>query len=260
MDATAGLPVVELWRYPVKSMLGERLEHAVIGPAGIVGDRRWALFDRDTGLTLTARRVPELLVAQARLISGGDRVHDGDAVEIELPDGTVTADDAVLSRWLGRDVELRDATAHDTTGTYEIALDDDGAPTEHHDWVRWDGPTWSFHDSTRTQVSLVSTATVGAWDRRRFRANVILAADTPMIEDGWIGERLAAGTSVLEVTKPIDRCVMVTRPQRDGIERDLEVLTTINRERAGNLAIGALVSTPGEITTGDLVAPLPTAG
>lgn len=246
-----GLSVVELWRFPVKSMLGERLTAAEIGPAGIVGDRRWALFDRDTGLTLTARRVPELLFARARLLD------DGDAVEIELPDGTVTADDAVLSTWLGRDVELRDAVTGGAAGTYEIALDDDGAPTEHQDWVRWDGPTWSFHDSTRTQVSLVSTATIGDWDRRRFRANVILDAETPRVEDRWVGDQLAAGTAVLDVTKPIDRCVMVTRPQRDGVERDLDVLRTIARERSGNLAIGSLVVEPGAIAVGDVVRPRP---
>lgn len=244
----ASLPVVELWRYPVKSMLGEQLDVAEIGTAGIVGDRRWALFDRATGLTLTARRVPELLLAQARLA--------GEEVEIELPDGTVTTEDAALSAWLGRDVELRDATVTGGEATYEIALDDDGAPVEHHEWVRWNGPSWSFHDSTRTQVSLVSTATIGAWDRRRFRANVLLDADTPLAEDAWVGGRVRAGDATLNVTKPIDRCVMVTRPQRGGVERDLDVLRTIARERAGNLAVGALVDSTGALRVGDRIGPL----
>jgi uncharacterized protein YcbX len=243
----ASLPVTELWRYPVKSMSGERLARVAIGASGIDGDRRWALLDRDTGLTLTARRVPELLEAQARVVADG--------VEIELPDGTVTADDAVLSAWLGRAVELRDATTG-AEGTYEIALDDDGAPVEHHDWVRWTGPSWSFHDSTKAQVSLLSTATIGGWDRRRFRANVVLEADTASIEDGWVGRRVEAGQAILRVTKPIDRCVMVTRPQRGGIERDLEVLRTIARERSGNLAVGALVERAGVLGVGDRVQPL----
>lgn len=248
----ASLPVVELWRYPVKSMLGERLDQVEVGPAGLDGDRRWALFDRGTGLTLTARRVPELLLAQARVGGAG--------LEIELPNGTLTADDAVLSAWLDRDVELRDISATGGEATYEIALDDDGAPVDHHDWVRWTGPSWSFHDSPRAQVSLVSTATLGGWDRRRFRANVILAADAPRVEEAWVGQQLTLGEAAVTVTKPIDRCVMVTRPQRGGIERDLEVLRTITRDRGGSLAIGALVDHPGRLAVGDEVRPRPPAG
>ena len=63
--------VLELWRYPVKSLQGERLEVATVTTAGIEGDRRFALFDIDTGFGLTARRVPELLFAAARLRDRG---------------------------------------------------------------------------------------------------------------------------------------------------------------------------------------------
>ena len=93
-DPIPSLPIVELWRYPVKSMLGEQLTRAQIGPAGLEGDRRWALFDRATGLTLTARRVPELLLAQARLV--GSEGQTLAAPEIELPDGTITSDHEVV--------------------------------------------------------------------------------------------------------------------------------------------------------------------
>ncbi len=78
--------VVSVWRYPVKSMQGEPLETADVSELGIAGDRQWALVDTSTGLALTARRVPELLFATPRLV-------DADHVEVELPDGTVTADD-----------------------------------------------------------------------------------------------------------------------------------------------------------------------
>ena len=67
--------VSEIWRFPVKSMQGERLERAEIGPVGIEGDRAWALFDVGTGAHLTARREPELLFASARL--AGSSVDDG---------------------------------------------------------------------------------------------------------------------------------------------------------------------------------------
>ena len=100
--------VLELWRYPVKSLQGELLTEAHVGPLGIPRDRGWALFDRDTGLGLTARRAPELLFGAARVRPDGE-------VEVVLPDGTVTADDAVLSAWLGRPVTLR--ASGEVTGT-----------------------------------------------------------------------------------------------------------------------------------------------
>jgi uncharacterized protein YcbX len=233
--------VVELWRYPVKSMQGERLDAAEIGAAGIVGDRQWALRDVATGLTLTARRVPELLFATPHV--------DGDGVQIELPDGTVTADDAVLSRWLGREVTL---CRSGEPGTYEIATDFERE--DESEWLQWQGPSWSFHDSTTTHVSIASTGSIGAWDSRRFRANVIVeAADGA--ENALVGARAGVGTAVVEVVKQIDRCVMTTRPQ-PGIDRDLDVLRTINATRASLLGVGGLVQTPGHVALGDEVAPL----
>ena len=74
-------------------------------------------------------------------------------------------------------------------------------------------------------------------------------------EDGRVGGRIRLGTAELDLTKQIDRCVMTTRPQPGGLERDLSVLKTINAERAGLAAIGALVTQPGRITVGDVVTP-----
>lgn len=231
--------VLQLWRYPVKSLQGEQLSVTDVGERGLVGDRAWGLLDRATGLTLTARRVPELLFAHGMLQRDG-------AALVRLPDGTETADDEELSRWLGRDVALTAATP-DTAGTYEIALD-----AEHEEdspWVQWSGPTGSFHDSTRTQVSILGEGTVGHWPVRRFRANVIVGGSA---EDGFVGRRLRGVDDLtLEVVKQIDRCVVVTRAQSDGIERDLDVLRSINRDRATFLGVGALVRRVGRLAVGD---------
>jgi hypothetical protein len=235
--------VAEIWRYPVKSMGGESLTRTNVGTAGIVGDRQWALVDDATGLALTARRQPELLFAAAALQD------DGDGVLITLPDGSTTADDGDLSAWLGHPVTLTRADAIDH-GTYEIALDFENEATA--EWFQWDGPSWSFHDSTRTQVSIIGAATLGDWDVRRFRPNLLVDGGD---EDTWIGSAITAGTTVLDVVKPIDRCVVTTRPQPGGIDRDLDVLRTVNRERAGNLGVGAMVATSGPIAVGDEVTP-----
>jgi uncharacterized protein len=66
-----------------------------------------------------------------------------------------------------------------------------------------------------------------------------------------VGSRLTMGDATLDVGKRLARCVMTTRAQAGGVERDLEVLRTINRERDGCLAVGALVSRPGTVRVGD---------
>ena len=234
--------VVELWRYPVKSLQGERLTEADVGPLGIAGDRRWALFDRDTGLGLTARRVPELLFGAGRLRPDG-------GVDVVLPDGTVTADDAVLSDWLGRRVQLRAAVDDGVPSTYESPVDEDVPdPAE---WEQWEGAPGPFHDSPRIRLSLVSTGTLGPWDRRRFRANVVLDGAG---EDALLGAEADLGWARLRLGAGIPRCVMTSRPQPGGIARDTSVLKTVHRERDGMLAVRAVVLTAGRVRVGDALA------
>jgi uncharacterized protein YcbX len=240
--------VLELWRYPVKSLQGERLEEAEIGPEGIEGDRQWALFDLDTGYGLTARRVPDLLFASGRLRPDG-------GVEVVLPDGTVTADDTTISAWLGRRVTLRAAGSAPGRPRYESPDDDlaeGGAPAGTARWHDWQGAPGAFHDNADGRVSLVTTGTLGHWDRRRFRSNVVLEGAG---EGGLVGSQVRIGEAVLDVGDPIPRCVMVTRPQPGGIERDTSVLKAIHRERGGDLAVAALVRRPGRVRTGDVLAP-----
>jgi hypothetical protein len=235
------LRVLEIWRFPVKSLLGERLASAELGPEGVVGDRGWALFDVESGFGLTARRVPELLFAAGRLRADG-------TVEVVLPDGTVTAEDAALSAWAGRQVALRPATAVHGARRYESSGD-----VEQEDTDRWDpfaGADGAFHDNADSRVTMVSTGTLGGWDRRRFRANVVLDGAG---EDALVGCRVRVGTAELDVVRRVPRCVMTTRPQAGGIGRDTDVLKTIHRDRGGALAVGALVTRPGVLAVGDAV-------
>jgi uncharacterized protein YcbX len=209
--------VQELWRYPVKSLQGERLESVAVTGDGLEGDRRYAIHELETGSALTARRFPELLFASARLRGDG-------GVDITLPDGSPALDDDALSAWLGRRVSLRAAGA--------------------------------FHDSPRVRVSLVSTTTIGPWDRRRFRSNVLLDGEG---EDALVGSRVALGDAVIDVGMHIERCVMTTRAQPGGIEHDPQVLRTVARERDARLAVGALVAQPGRVSVGDALTPGPAA-
>jgi uncharacterized protein len=233
--------VLELWRYPVKSLQGEQLDSVAVTGDGLEGDRRFAIYDLETGLGLTARRVPELLFASARL-------RDDGGVDITLPDGSLARDGGALSAWLGREVALRSHDA-EVARRYENPVVDLEQETE-RDWARYEGAPGAFHDSSDARVSLVSTASIGEWDRRRFRSNVLLEGHG---EDSLVGSRVTLGGVVLEVGMRIERCVMTTRPQPGGIERDLQVLRTIARERDACLAVGAVVTRPGGVAVGDVL-------
>lgn len=234
--------VLELWRYPVKSMGGQSVPSVAVAELGVDGDRRFGVLDVETGTVLTARRAPQLLFATARVVDNDVRV-SVPGVESELP---VDEADEALSSLLDRRVRI--AAAGEEGGTYEVPLDAEND----ENWVSWTGPGGAWHDSGRSRVSLLSIGSVGDWDLRRFRANIIVSGNG---EDAFVGGRVVVGDVVLDVNKRIDRCVMVTRPQ-PGLERDLDVLRTINRERATCLAVGATVRSGGVISVGDPVTAL----
>ena len=102
--------IKEIWRYPVKSMAGERLENCTIGPIGIPGDRGWALRDEKTKEITNGKRIPLLMRCAARYVAdpvNGDIPH----VQITFPDGTsINSDDvdinARLSDALHKNVTL----------------------------------------------------------------------------------------------------------------------------------------------------------
>ncbi|MGY9075504.1 MAG: MOSC domain-containing protein [Acidimicrobiales bacterium] len=225
--------ISQIWRYPIKSIGGESLSTATVDVTGLTGDRAWGLADPATGMVLTARREPRLLLATCRLVDCHPVTTTAEGVELHT--------NVDYSNWLGRPVEL--AAAGDAGGTFENPMD----PFGETDWISWTGPARAWHDSGRTRVSLVSTASLGDWDQRRFRANVILEGEG---EDALVDQSVRLGTCTLDITKQIDRCVMVTRPQ-PGLDRDVNVLKTLIRDRANRLAIGGLVAEPGRIEIGD---------
>ena len=228
--------VIQIWRYPIKSVGGENLNAATITELGVDGDRGWGLVDETSGFVLTARREPKLLMATCRLVDG---------VPVATTDtGEPLQTSADWSGWLGRPVRLE--PAGDAGGTYENPLDAENET----DWVSWQGPAGAWHDSTRSRISLVSTGSLGDWDVRRFRANIVVDGDG---EDEFIGSQIRIGDEVqATVMKGIDRCVMVTRPQ-PGLERDLDVLRTITTRPGSTFCIGALIDQGGIITAGDRV-------
>jgi uncharacterized protein len=264
-----------LWRFPVKSMLGEELDAADLTEGGIVGDRAYAIRDRETGKVASAKhskRWPNLLDCRAGFVEPPGPGDELPPVRIELADGnSVLSDaadvDAVLSRFFGRDVELAHA-AHNgyTIDQYHPDLENYD-PEGHRDEVveaqlgaaffNERGlpsavPEDSFFDLY--PLSVLTTSTLdqlghlepqSRFDVRRFRMNVIV--DTPehgFVENGWLGRTLAIGDDVqLAVSLPDPRCCMPGLPQED-LPRDSQVLKALARHNRIDVA-GALYPCAG---------------
>jgi uncharacterized protein YcbX len=245
--------VAELWRHPVKSLQGEPLDDAVVEDSGLSGDRRWGIVDRETGMVLTARRVPSLLFASSRLADTG--------VELLLPDGNVFiapsahADD-VLSEWIGRRVTLAHAESFGAgVGEYFADSTDDNSAV-----VTWTMPPGRFVDALPLLV--ITTASLregralhpdGAWETRRFRPNIVVdVEDDGWVEDAWCGRTIRVGTAAVQPAAPCERCTMVTRPQ-PGLDRDLDVFKVLARHHGATFGVWTAVVTPGIVRVGDEV-------
>ncbi len=242
--------VVELWRYPVKSMTGERVERAQLTPR-ISGDREWGVFDAATGKLLSAKSVGALLAARARFDDA-----TGDTA-IELPTGATLvagtdAANAALSGWLDRGVVLRRPSA-DAVSTIDMELLDGGMKTfTTQPGMLFDSRSFLHLVSTTTLAALAAlhgAATGGAV--RRYRPNILIeAAD----EDAWVGRDVTLGAAITaHCRKRTERCVIVTRAQPDGIAADRELLRMLVAKRGTCVGVYLDPHTTGELAVGDRV-------
>ena len=245
--------VAQCWTFPVKSLQGQFVPWIEIGTTGVAGDRARGLIDVDSGRLLSAKRISALLDAIGR---------DG---SVELPDGTVVGWDApdvddVLSDWLGRRVHLA-SPEPDGTQSYEMTFD---PPDDDAEYYEIPTPAGSFLDLAA--VHLITTATLNGaaaehpaldWDVRRFRPNLVLDVDGPvLVEQQWLGRRLAIGDQVVvDGFQPTVRCAMPLRAQ-PGLDRQpglFRAMSELNDEFPNHLGLYASVAEPGRVTTGDPV-------
>ena len=132
-----------LWRFPVKSMLGEELDATDLTEAGVVGDRAYAIRDRETGKVASAKHPklwPNLLACRAAFVDAPRPDDELPPVRIELADGNAVLSDApdvdaVLSRFFGRDVELAHAAQNGYTIDQYHPDEENYDPEGHRDEV-----------------------------------------------------------------------------------------------------------------------------
>jgi len=257
--------VSRLTVYPVKSFAGHVVDAFEVGVDGPVGDRRWMVVD-ERGDTLTARKFPQMLGAQAEPVDGGLRLMepslgpldvaepvDGPVVAVtasRLDSATDAGDDAAAwcSEIVGRRARLvwLDDTArrgmsekHGGTATDPISLVDTA-------------PLHVFSTASLRQVSVWAEQSL---DVRRFRPNVVVDGDLqPFAEDGW--ERFALGPVHVRFAEHTGRCVMTT-VDPDTFVKGKEPLRALARHRRwdGEVRFGiqAVPLSSGRVSVGDPV-------
>ena len=284
--------VAELWRFPVKSMAGERLEETTFTDRGLVGDRGYGLIDVKTKKVVSgksARLFPGILNCQATYLEPPTLGQELPPVRISLADGSsVTSDsadiDQALSSFFNRPVSLsRAAPDNYTIDQYHPDIDHLN-PEDHRNTVVEQPlgsalfaavgqpspvPQGAFFDLF--PISVMTTSTIGRLrelapastvEPRRFRMNVIVATpESGFLENDWVGRTLALDAVRLGVALPDPRCVMTTLPQ-GNLTNDVDILKTLaqhNRIQVGDIGlfpcagVYAVVAASGSVRTGTAV-------
>ncbi len=276
----------ELWRFPVKSMAGERLDVAEVGAHGVRGDRVWAVRDDRKGVIASGKQLPALMRLAARFVDPGAR-EASPPVAITLPDGReVTSDDPDVHRRLGEALgrpvtlcPLRPASDREHYRRVESPADErrveigllDGEVEPDPsvfplatlaELARYATPRGTYFDACALHVlTTASLAAIAArapgvdLDVRRFRPNLLIETGgaTGLIETGWIGGRLRVGALRARLVAPTPRCSMPGRAQ-PGVEADREVVRAVAVHAGRWLGAYAEVDRPGTLRVGDAVA------
>src|SRR3954462_10158653 len=279
--------VAEIWRYPVKSMGGERLARSAITKRGLHADRMWAVRDVGLDTFTTARRWPVLLQCSARFVEdpAGRSAEPGDVHEVivTLPNGTEvsSSDPAIdehLSELIGKPARLESlpelsekrryrtpqATKADMRRQFAIP---DGEPLPDFsmfpvrklaELARYATPVGALYDAypihlmTRASLRAMAERSPGSqFDVRRFRPNVLIDRDgAELAEFDWCGGRVRAPDVTFEAEIPVLRCSIPTREQGD-LPADADVLRTINAHADHCLGVYANVAAAGTLSVGD---------
>ncbi len=281
--------VAEIWRYPVKSMGGERLVRSAVATRGLHADRMWAVRDVELDAFTTARRWPVLLQCAARFVEdpAGRPAGPGDVLEVivTFPDGSEvsSSDPAIhdrLSMLIGKPARLESLPALSQKRRYrapqltqadmrrQFAIPD-GEPLPDFsrfpirklaELARYATPVGALYDAypillmTRASLRVMAEHSPGSrFDVRRFRPNVLLDREgVELAEFGWCGGRLRAPNVTFEVDIPALRCSIPTRQQGE-LPADPGVLRTINAHADHCLGVYVNVAKAGALAEGELL-------
>ena len=261
--------VVSIWRYPVKSMMGEELNSSYVTERGLIGDRVYAIIDQQTGKVASAKnpgKWGKLFDFRAAFIDSPQTVENIPPVRITLPDGSQIFSnhdeiDRTLSKVLGREVSVMKASLEKPS--YEEYWPDIEGLAQREIVTDEAMPPQTFFDVA--VIHLLTTSTIdrlrelylgGRFEIRRFRPNIVVESaseEKDFIENSWVDKKVAIGEDiVLKVIGPCTRCVMITLPQGD-LPKDLGILRTVAKYNQVHAGVYASVHRGGTIRRGDIV-------
>jgi uncharacterized protein YcbX len=255
-----------LWRFPVKAMMGEQLNRALVTTAGVAGDRAYALIDGD-GRICTGKIVRKwgpVFQSRARYLTEPESSDDPPPAEVTLPDGEriLTSDPAAEER-LSNLVGFPARVITEAPEPLKLESPPLGQVPDSDDGPTMDLPVPNrFFDlgslhllTTGTLAKLRELSPGTTFDPRRFRPNMIVSTngEADFVENDWPGKTIAIGDDVrIKVMMPTIRCVVTTRAQ-DDLPNDPDVLKTAAAHNNANVGVYALVEQGGVVRRGDEV-------
>jgi uncharacterized protein len=257
MEVGQGFVVEQVWRYPVKSVGGERIGASLVDARGLVGDRLWAVRDADGKLgsgkdSRRFRRMVGLLQLSARFLA--EPAGPGEPASPARPSEVGIGCPVIVGP---------DGSQHPvSTGAADGFLREmTGLP---HVQVSRESDVSHFDE---VPLSMIGTATL-AWlqeqlpevaiEIRRFRANLVIRTDEPFAEESWLGRTVRIGTGDDAVQAVFDRvlqrCVMVGMAQ-PGLSESGAVLKRLGQreDHPVCLALGGAIAHGGTVRVGDPV-------
>lgn len=266
--------VADLWRFPVKSMGGERLDEIQLTSQGVLGDRGFALLDLATDSIVSAsnKHFPGLMDWQATYVKPPHLEAELPAVRMTTPDGLAWAsDDPIIHARLSDHFRRNVTLVRDRSPAYAIKQAAFFAGVELEDIA----PTATFVDlgpvsviSTATLAELSRTRPQSQFDPRRFRMNIVVdSRQAGFVDNAWVGRELCFANQVrLRAALPDPRCSMTTLAQ-DDLEHDPGILRAIVETNSVPVGSGrhqpcagvyATVTAPGVVRRGEAVSLFPT--
>lgn len=281
--------VEQLWRYPVKSLGGERIPEALLVSGGLAGDRHWAVKERQIR---SAKQWAALLRLRARYLREPGADDYGAAVapvEICSPDGSLcSSDDARIDEWLGeqlrksahlaprqpperREHYRRAGAMSEADIRAEIALQPGEAMPTYESvqpdlltlLAEYATPPGFYYDAyplhllTTDSLCFLAGRTGLDTDVRRFRPNLLVRPDTEtgaLTEFDWVGRELAVGEAVLRIESRTVRCTMPSRTQPlFGLEEQKSMTRAIVDHVKREFGVNVRVLHPGRVRAGDEV-------
>ena len=268
--------VATIYRYPVKSMMGETLSEADIGEAGIPGDRGWAVRDEKRGGIRGGKKIPQLMTLAAQsgtaapLITAADgdsasasseRINDWLSGKLNHPVTLwplLPADQLDHYRRGAPDTEDFEQELRAVFGR----LPDEPLPdlAGFEELLEFESPPGTYFDAF--PISIISQQSLDTmnqlegesrFDVRRFRPNLLVdvpGSDHPFPEQAWVGKTLAIGSVTLKIDTTCPRCAMTTHGF-DDLPQDPQIMRKMVANSEGNLGIYASVVKVGKVATGD---------